>query len=86
MQITKLNSTNHDNKLRSIKSINSIVLHYTGMQSERESLIRLCSKKFKVSSHFLINNNGKIYRLVKDNNIAWHAGKSCWGKLKNLVR
>jgi len=27
---------------------------------------------------------GKIYRLVEDNQIAWHAGKSCWGKYKDL--
>ena len=26
----------------------------------------------------------KVYRLVQDNQIAWHAGKSCWGKYKNL--
>ena len=54
------------------------------MQSERESIIRLCSPKSKVSSHFVIGQNGKIYRLVQDNQIAWHAGKSCWGKYKNL--
>ena len=54
------------------------------MQSERESIIRLCNPKSKVSSHFVINQKGKIYRLVQDNQIAWHAGKSCWGKYKNL--
>jgi N-acetylmuramoyl-L-alanine amidase len=32
----------------------------------------------------VINQKGKIYRLVQDNQIAWHAGKSCWGKYKNL--
>ena len=54
------------------------------MQSERESIIRLCSFRSKVSSHFLINQQGKIYRLVLDNQVAWHAGKSCWGKYSNL--
>ena len=54
------------------------------MQSERESIMRLCNPKYKVSSHFVINRNGKIYRLVQDDQIAWHAGKSCWGKYKNL--
>ena len=66
------------------KSIKIIIIHYTGMQSERESIIRLCNPKSKVSSHFLINQNGKVYRLVQDNEIAWHAGKSCWGEYKNL--
>ena len=54
------------------------------MQSERESIMRLCNPKYKVSSHFVINQNGKIYRLVQDYQTAWHAGKSCWGKYKNL--
>ena len=54
------------------------------MQAERESIIKLCNSKSKVSSHFVINQKGKIYRLVQDNQIAWHAGKSCWGMYKNL--
>ena len=77
-------SPNFERRKRPVNLINIIVLHYTGMQSERESIIRLCNPKSKVSSHFVINKNGKIYRLVKDNQIAWHAGKSCWGKFKNL--
>ena len=54
------------------------------MQSERESIMRLCNPKSRVSSHFVISQSGKIYRLVQDDQIAWHAGKSCWGKYKNL--
>ena len=77
-------SPNFNSKKRSKNSIKIVVIHYTGMQSERESIIRLCNPKSKASSHFLINQNGKVYRLVQDNRIAWHAGKSCWGKYKNL--
>jgi len=54
------------------------------MQSERESLKRLCNPKTNVSCHFFIRKNGQVWRLVQDNQIAWHAGKSSWGKLKNL--
>ena len=84
MKINYIFSPNFDRKKRPIKSIKFVVIHYTGMQSERESLIRLSNSTSKVSSHFLINRKGKIYRLVQDNQIAWHAGKSCWGKYKNL--
>ena len=84
MKIYNYYSPNFNNKKRLLNSIKIIVIHYTGMQSERESIERLCNPRAKVSSHFLINKNGKIYRLVKDNNVAWHAGKSCWGKYKNL--
>ena len=77
-------SPNFDRKKRLANSIKIIVIHYTGMQSERESIIRLSNARSKVSSHFLINQNGKVYRMVQDNRIAWHAGKSCWGNYKNL--
>lgn len=84
MKINYLYSPNFDKKKRSNKSIKFIIIHYTGMQSERESILRLCSSKSKVSSHFFINEKGKTYRLIQDNKVAWHAGKSCWGNNKNL--
>ena len=84
MKINSFYSPNFSERKRSNKSIKIIVIHYTGMQSERESIIRLCNPKSKVSSHFVINRKGKTFRLVQDNQIAWHSGKSCWGKYKNL--
>ena len=84
MKISNFYSPNFSEKNRSNNSIKIIIIHYTGMQSERESLDRLTDPKSKVSSHYAINQKGKIFRLVNDNQIAWHAGKSCWGKYKNL--
>jgi len=84
MQIKYFYSPNFNEKQRSFSSIKSLVIHYTGMQSERESLFRLCDPRSKVSCHFIINKNGKICRLIPDNYIAWHAGKSCWGNYKNI--
>ena len=84
MNIKELYSPNYDSKKRPLNSIKFLIIHYTGMQSERESIVRLCNPDSKVSSHYLINENGKIYRMVKDKNIAWHAGKSIWDKYKDL--
>tara|TARA_B100001123_G_C15175269_1_gene973054 strand:+ start:422 stop:1147 length:726 start_codon:yes stop_codon:yes gene_type:complete len=84
MKINNLLSPNFDKKRRSKSIIKLVVIHYTGMQSERESIRRLRNPKTKVSSHFVINLKGKIYRLVDDNKVAWHAGISCWGKHQNL--
>jgi len=84
MKIKSIFSPNFDKKKRPYKSIKFLIIHYTGMQSERESIRRLCNSRSKVSSHYVISQKGKIYRLVEDNRIAWHAGKSCWGKYKNL--
>ena len=84
MKITSIYSPNYSKENRIAKSISIVVIHYTGMQSERDSIKRLCNIKSKVSSHYLINRKGKIYRMVNDNKVAWHAGKSCWHKFKNL--
>ena len=66
------------------RNINSIVIHYTGMRSLQLALERLLSEKHEVSSHYLISRAGKVFQLVKDNNIAWHAGRSNWFNFKNL--
>ena len=54
------------------------------MQSEIESIKRLQNSNSKVSCHYLINKKGKIIQMVKDNKVAWHAGKSKWKNLSNL--
>ena len=66
------------------RSVKSIVIHYTGMISLQSAIERLLSKKHEVSSHYVIGRNGKILQLVKDNNVAWHAGVSNWFSFKNL--
>ena len=82
MKIKKKFSPNFDPlKKRSIKYL---IIHYTGMKSAQESVKRLKSKKHKVSSHYFIDRSGVITQLVLDNNVAWHAGISSWGKDKNL--
>ena len=84
MEITKYYSPNYTKKVRSGRSITMIIIHYTGMQSERESLKRLTSIKSKVSAHYLIGRKGEILKLVEPRYVAWHAGKSMWKKNKNL--
>jgi len=84
MKITIIKSPNHSIQNRNKKKINFIVIHYTGMQSERVSIERLTSKKSELSSHYLINRNGKITKMVEEKKIAWHAGKSKWKNFINL--
>ena len=79
----KFLSPNFSIKNRPKKNIKHIVIHYTGMQSEVESIKKLCNPKSGVSSHFFIKRSGKILRLVPEEKIAWHAGKSKWGKRRS---
>ena len=77
-------SPNYSDKIRLSKEIKFIVIHYTGMQSEIESINRLKNPKYKVSCHYLISRKGEVVQMVKEKNIAWHAGKSKWKQFKNL--
>ena len=63
---------------RKSNNIEIIVIHYTALSSISNSLKYLCSKKNKVSSHYLISQEGKIYSLVSERKRAWHAGQSYW--------
>ena len=83
MKIEYLNSPNYVT-CHKRRHIQSVVIHYTGMKSLQSAVERLISKKYEVSSHYLISRTGKIIQLVKDNNIAWHAGISNWFNFKNL--
>jgi len=58
--------------------IDMIVLHYTGMQTGAAALERLCDPAAKVSAHYLIEEDGRAYALVDEENRAWHAGVASW--------
>ncbi len=55
-----------------------LVLHYTGMQGAAAALDRLCDPAARVSSHYLVEEDGTIWRLVDEGRSAFHAGISCW--------
>jgi N-acetylmuramoyl-L-alanine amidase len=58
--------------------IDMLVLHYTGMTTAAAALARLCDPDARVSAHYLVEENGVIWRLVPENRRAFHAGVSCW--------
>ena len=69
---------------REPKDIKLIIIHYTAIKGSSNSLKYLCSKKNKVSCHYLICKKGEIYSLVSDKNRAWHAGQSYWKGQKDI--
>ena len=77
-------SPNYSKKTRKLKDIKFVVIHYTGMQSEIESIKRLKDPKKKVSSHYLISQNGSVYHLVEDKFRAWHAGEGFWQEITDI--
>ena len=89
MPKSKMNTTlnyspNFDVKKRRLKQIKFIIFHYTGMKKESQAINKLTNSKSKVSSHYLIKNNGEILTLVPDLYVAWHAGISSWKNYKSI--
>ena len=77
-------SPNFYSRKRKPKDIKFIILHYTGMKNEQESIKLLTNIKSSVSCHYYIDRKGKIIIMVPDLYIAWHAGKSSWKNTKSL--
>ena len=59
-------------------SIDMIVLHYTGMRSAEEAIARLRDPEAAVSAHYVVNEDGAVLRLVREERRAAHAGVSFW--------
>jgi N-acetylmuramoyl-L-alanine amidase len=55
-----------------------ILLHYTGMLDAQAALQRLCSPDSRVSSHYVVFEDGRITQCVPESERAWHAGVSYW--------
>lgn len=76
-------SPNHDARPDGVP-IDMLVLHYTGMRTGAEALERLCDPAAKVSSHYLVEEDGRIFALVAEARRAWHAGLSWWRGIAGL--
>ncbi len=70
-------SPNHDERPAGTP-IDTLVLHYTGMQTGRAAIERLRDPAARVSSHYVVEEDGTIFALVPEERRAWHAGVSFW--------
>ena len=64
--------------------VSMLVLHYTGMLDAASAIERLTDPEAKVSSHYLIAEDGQVVRLVDEDKRAWHAGKSWWRGVRDV--
>jgi len=77
----KFKSANFDKRK---KKISFIIIHYTETKTLEQAVLLLTDSKRKVSCHYLIDSNGKIFNLVDLKKRAWHAGESKWKNFKDL--
>ena len=68
-------SPNFDNR---VSPPDMIVLHYTGMRTGDEALARMTDPAAKVSAHYMVEEDGRVFSLVSEERRAWHAGVAFW--------
>jgi N-acetylmuramoyl-L-alanine amidase len=74
-------SPNHDERML---AADILLLHYTGMTSTAAAIERLCDPAAKVSSHYVVNEDGNVLQLVPEARRAWHAGLSSWNGVSDI--
>jgi len=83
MQIDKSKKfTEFFDKSESPRKIDFLVLHHVQANSAKHATEQF--KEYQVSSHFLIDEAGKIFELVDENDVAYHAGVSFWRGIDGL--
>lgn len=70
-------SPNHNDRPAGVAP-SILLLHYTGMTSAAAALDRLTDPAAEVSAHYLVDEDGTVYRLVAEDRRAWHAGRAFW--------
>ena len=75
LQVFDMPSPNFDERGA---SVDMLILHYTGMRTAQEAIDRLRDPVAQVSSHYVVDEDGTVLRLVPEEKRAWHAGVSHW--------
>jgi N-acetylmuramoyl-L-alanine amidase len=59
--------------------VDVLVLHYTELPlQESLDILRDETRPHRVSAHYVLAEDGTPYRLVPEDRVAWHAGRSHW--------
>lgn len=62
----------------------TVVIHYTGMDTVAAACARLCDPGPEVSAHYLIGEDGAVIQLVDEAARAWHAGAGYWAGSRDV--
>ena len=60
-------------------AIDTLVLHYTELPLNASlDILSDATREGRVSAHYVLAEDGTAYRLVPEERVAWHAGRSSW--------
>ena len=66
------------------QAVSMVVLHYTGMEDAESAIDRLRDPDARVSCHYLVDEDGRVLRMVAEDKRAWHAGRSWWRGIQDV--
>jgi N-acetylmuramoyl-L-alanine amidase len=66
-------SPNHKARRAGVR-VDTVLLHHTGSGPRDNSVAWLCNPESMVSAHYVVDRDGKVYRLVDEKRAALHAG------------
>jgi len=66
----------HRSKRRGTREITAIVIHHTGSMNIDGTINWFQMPVAKVSAHYIVGRQGQVVQMVKDEDKAWHAGRS----------
>ncbi|NJM49591.1 MAG: N-acetylmuramoyl-L-alanine amidase [Sphingomonadales bacterium] len=64
--------------------VSILVLHYTGMQSGPAAIDWLANPVSGVSAHYVVEEDGQVVHMVREEQRAHHAGKSHWRGITDI--
>jgi N-acetylmuramoyl-L-alanine amidase len=67
-----------------LRNPNYVVIHHTAQHSTEQALNTFTLARTKVSAHYVIGREGKVYHMLNNNLRAWHGGISKWGNTTDL--
>ncbi|MBK9062560.1 MAG: serine hydrolase [Acidobacteria bacterium] len=59
-----------------IEPVSALILHHTSQATDEECIALFQKPESRVSSHFLVGRDGRLYQFVSLEHRAWHAGPS----------
>lgn len=62
-----------------LRKPNCVIIHHTAQSSDRQTLKTFTVPGSKVSAHYVVSRDGKVYHMLNDYLRAWHAGVARWG-------
>lgn len=77
-RVVDLPSPNFGERRPAGAKVKFVVLHYTQTETLAQALDILRDPAREVSSHYVVDRDGGVYRLVAEDKRAWHAGVGSW--------